>query len=182
MESHTKIKPFDIITNTTADRYHGDSFAIFPQYLSRITEAGEKEYLSDEIRKHYGQIRYRSFWSYQSDTCEEDSILVLRITGEEALRLGKKYGVSSIILKQGTQVFEICTTPTDAYEEGETIRTWEESESDSFTHEDVITCFKNRTLRPLVNESSLDEVYYVEEARPSMFAGPRPFLIFKKEQ
>ena len=160
----------------------GECFAIIPR-CQYFTEDGEKKFLPNELPPQGGWYMYRAQWSGKSRIYDENTILALNITKEFALRLGKEYGISAIIYKQGNQVSEICTKAINGYEEGETISTWELSESDTFTNADVVTCFKNRTLHPLGSEAILEKITTILKVAPVISGRPLSReVIYQREQ
>lgn len=88
--------------------------------------------LKEEVRGFgYGFNELRALWSYPSSTTgemqqsEEYSLIIYGMGKEKAMRLGKKYEQTSVIVKEGDTVQEICTTPTRYHSVGDVINTFD---------------------------------------------------------
>lgn len=91
--------------------------------------------LKEEVRSlGFGFNELRALWSYPNSSgemqqSEEYSLIIYGINKEEAIRLGKKYEQTSVIVKDGNVVQEICTTSTKYHSVGDVIRTFNVSGS-----------------------------------------------------
>ena len=125
--------------------------------------------LKEEVRGlGYGFNELRALWSYPSATTgeiqqsEEFSLIIYGIGKDEAMRLGKKYEQTSVIVKEGNTVQEICTTSTRYHSVGDVIRTF------------------NVDDKEVLNIDTAEKVFSKEEhgaASKPVKGGDRPFQL-----
>ena len=146
--------------------------------------------LKEEVRGlGYGFNELRALWSYPSDTTgemqqsEEYSLIIYGMGKEEAMRLGKKHEQTSVIVKEGDTVQEICTTPTRYHSVGDAINTFDvkgkkvlniKKAEDVFNKEEEGSASVpvKGSRRPFIlqkNEAILEAVYEYAPPRASYF-------------
>ena len=145
--------------------------------------------LKSEVRQMgYGFNELRALWSYPSDSTgeiqqsEEFSLIIYGMGKKEAMQLGKEYEQTSVIVKDGNVVQEICTTPTRYHSVGEVIRTYNTTGKNVLNIETAEKVFAkdehgaasmpikggNRPFQ-LKNEAILEAVYVFTPPRASYF-------------
>lgn len=125
--------------------------------------------LKEEVRNlGYGFNELRALWSYPSASTgeiqqsEEFSLIIYGMGKDEAMRLGKKYEQTSVIVKEGNVVQEICTTSTRYHSVGDVIRTF------------------NVDGKKVLNIDTAEKVFSKEEpgaASMTVKGGDRPFQL-----
>ena len=114
-------------------------WAIISPYRNNRTKSENAERMKDlksEIKRiGYGYTELKSTWA-ETDSktggvthSNEYSLLIYGINKREAVKLGTEFEQSSIIIKEGDTVAEICTTPFQTYDGrnvdiGDTVRTF----------------------------------------------------------
>lgn len=125
--------------------------------------------LKEEVRSlGYGFNELRALWSYPSASTgemqqsEEFSLIIYGMGKDEAMQLGKKYEQTSVIVKEGNIVQEICTTSTRYHSVGDVIRTF------------------NVNGKQVLNIDTAEKVFNKEEpgsASKTVKGGNRPFQL-----
>lgn len=114
-----------------------DNFAIISPFRSEntllVNKTNMKNLMDFMKKKKYRFIHLSSKWVEYSQlekknvVSSEESLLILDITKEKALKIGKHFNQSSIIAKYDNIVAEICTTPF-SYQTIDTIKNYKENE------------------------------------------------------
>lgn len=177
-----------------------DNWAIVSPYRSENDDKTNEKLMSQfksEVRNSgYGFIQFVSRWVENGEAFDESSLLIPNCTKEDALKFGKEYHQSSVIVRDDDGCNEICTTSFEdenkQFNYGDIVRTYNLSGDKVMNYEDAEAIFskrkggpasmpKNKTGRKNLKPFRLSEVYEVSQSRPSYFQnkGSRK-LIFKK--
>lgn len=70
----------------------------------------------------YEYYRINSRYVENGVTSEEESLLIMDIDVGEATKLGEKYDQTSVIVKEGGELKEVCTVSRHEYKKGDVIR------------------------------------------------------------
>lgn len=177
-----------------------DNFAIISPYRTENSDAQNRSNmnsLKQEVRKlGYGFNELIARWVEYDENAEknvasdERSLFIHGITKDQAMKLGKKYNQSSIIVKDESGCYEVCTTPFSyedngkiiEYNVGDTVRPYNITGDKVLNIEDAKEIFSGRVdgpsskpvkgTRPFkftTNENTKLEVYSVESPRASYF-------------
>ena len=177
-----------------------DNWAIVSPYRSENDESTNEKLMSkfkSEVRNSgYGFIQFVSRWVEDGEAFDESSLLIPNCTEEDALKFGKEYHQSSVIVKDDNGCNEICTTNfvdgNHEYNYGDVVRTFNLSGNKTMNYEEAEAIFskrkggpasmpKNKTGRKNLKPFRLSEVYEVSQPRPSYFQNSvNKKLIFKK--
>lgn len=116
-----------------------DSWAMISPYRTERTKAENNKKMSElksKVRElGYGYTELKATWSEKDEESDEVvhsneySLLIYGIDRKTAIRLGAEFDQSSIIVKDGDLVAEICTTPFTTYDgrkmsKGDVVRTF----------------------------------------------------------
>lgn len=181
-----------------------DKWAIISPYRSERTPSENKVKmieLKNSVRNRgYGYTELKSVWSETDKETgsiarsNEYALLIYGINKEEAMKLGKNFDQSSIIIKEGNTVTEYCTKPFESYDgrnvkEGEAVRTFNIDGKEVLNinmANEIITGKETGAVsvptqgngKPftLASESLLESVYEVESPRPSYFSKKEIFI------
>ena len=177
-----------------------NSSAIVSPYRSEYTDSenrGRMSRLKADVRKlGYGFIEFKARWAEKDENgniiiSDEYSLLIPKISKDEAMRLGADYEQSSIIYSDGASCEEICTTPfvswdDKEYNKGDVVRTFNINSNTPLNVELAKDIFANRKVgaaSQLVKgkrEFTLSEVYEVEANNASTFSNKEKLrLLFK---
>lgn len=153
------------------------NWAIISPYRSEYSEEENRKRmtkLKSSVRK-YGFIEFVSRWVEYGESFDERSLLIPNISKEEAIKLGKEFEQSSIIVYDNSECLEICTTPFENYKEGDIVRKYNISGDDILNIHDAEEIFAKRrggpASKPVKGGKAfhLSEVYEVEQPRASYF-------------
>lgn len=153
------------------------SLAIISPYRNEYTEEENRKrmaQLKSSVRK-YGFIEFISRWVEYGESFDERSLLIPNISANEAIKLGKEFQQSSIIVCDDSECVEVCTTPFEGYKEGEIVRRYNISGNNILNIKDAEEIFAKRkggpASRPVKGRKSfhISEIYEVEQPRPSYF-------------
>lgn len=200
-----------MICETTTSRVYkhliDDNFAIISPYkyerdilpdkLEKQNKSKLKQFKHEIRNQGYGYIELVARWVEENELgdleySDEHSLLIPNLPKDLAMKYGKQYNQSSIIIKDDNGCKEICTTPfidwqNKKYNVGDTVRTFNLDANDKgvMNIEDAKEIFTKRkggpASKPLKDERpfTLKEVYEVEEPRPSYFQSqPTMRLVF----
>lgn len=176
-----------------------DNWAIVSPYRSENDDSTNEKLMSQfksEVRRSgYGFIQFISRWVEDGEAFDESSLLIPNCTREDALRFGKEYNQSSVIIRDESGCNEICTTDfkdgNTQYNYGDVVRTYNLSGNNVMNYDNAEAIFskrvggpasmaKNKSGRNNLKPFHLSEVYEVSQPRPSYFQNRgRQKLIFK---
>ena len=169
-------------TSTSRVLHHlqdDNNFAIVSPYRGEKTLQENKRRmveLKHDVRSlGHGYIHLLSRWVEDGQDFDEESLLVPHMKKDEAIKLGKKYDQSSIIVKDEEGCFEICTTPFETYDEGDVVRVFSLYGDKPMNIKDAEDIFAHRKGGPVSvpikggKPFHLSEVYEVIPPRPSYF-------------
>lgn len=153
------------------------NWAIISPYRSEYSEEENRKRMAQlkfSVRK-YGFIEFISRWVEYGESFDERSLLIPNISREEAIKLGKKFEQSSVIIYDNSECLEICTTPFEDYAEGDVVRKYNISGDAILNIHDAEEIFAKRrggpASKPVKGGKAfhLSEVYEVEQPRASYF-------------
>lgn len=195
MESENK-EIFEYIIESGTSRIYKhlseNDCAIVSPYRSEYTEAENKSRmmkLKSEVRKlGYGFIQFISRWvEADSETGEtfssdEQSLLIPNIPADIAMKLGRDFEQSFIIIKNEDGCREVCTTafsswdnPDVKFNPGDVVRTFNVSGDHILNVEEAEAIFSRRiggpASKPIKGGKAfrLKEVFECEDSRASYF-------------
>lgn len=154
-------------------------WAIISPYRSEYSEKENRERmvkLKSEVRKlGYGFNQLLSRWVEDGENFDEQSLFIPNMKSDEAIKLGKKYEQSSIIINNADGCYEICTTPFENNKEGDVVRKFNLSGNSPMNISDAEQVFSHRkggaVSKPIKGGKPfrLSEVYEVFAPRASYF-------------
>lgn len=155
-------------------------WAIVSPYRSEYDEEENQQRMSklkaDARNLGYGFIQFISRWVENNEAFDEESLLIPKMSKDEAISLGKKYNQSSVIVCDNNKAQEICTTPFEDHKDGETVRTFNLSGDKPLNINDAEAIFAKRKGGPVSKTKygkakpfTLKEVYEIEGPRASYF-------------
>lgn len=163
-----------------------ENWAIISPYntdkYSRKQNQGRMNKLRAIVQKDYG-LGYNQFlskWVYEDEdgntvSTDEESLLIPQMTKAQAMKLGKDFEQSTIIVNDKDGCREICTTAFGPYNVGDVVRTYDLSGNTPMNIEHAEEIFANKTVGPVSKAIKggkpfhLSEVYKVELPRASYF-------------
>lgn len=158
------------------------SCAIISPYRGEYSEEENRKRMvnlkSDTRKMGYGFIEFISRWAEGGEEFDERSILIPGITNKEAFELGKKYEQSSIIYKDDSGCFEVCTNPFEGHSRGDVVRKFLNTGEHILNIEQArdIISKKEGGAVPLpikggkpFHLGEIKEMFEVEQPRPSYF-------------
>ena len=165
----------------------GDDWAIVSPYRSEYSEE-ENQHRMTKLKKAvraagYGFIQFVSRWVENGEAFDEESLMCMNMDEATAIKLGKQFEQSSVIVCKDGSVREICTTPFETYSDGETVRTFDLSGNTPMNIRDAEEIFAKRKGGPVSKPKrgrakpfTLKEMYEIEEPRASYFQNKRKTL------
>lgn len=126
-------KPREELINEATSRIYrqltdDSDCAILSAYVDdESIEENKKSFtqLKADVRKAgYGYRTFVSRWVSDGIAFDEEALLIPKIDYRTAFRLSSKYNQKSFIYKNKNKCVEICTTPFEAYKEGDVVRTY----------------------------------------------------------
>ncbi|MBO7696672.1 MAG: DUF3293 domain-containing protein [Methanobrevibacter sp.] len=169
-----------------------DSWAIISPFRSERSYKENMELLRElkNTAKKYGFVEFVSRWVEDGEAFDERSLFISNIPKAEAVRLGKKYNQSSVIVKDENGCYEVCTTPFEAYSAGDVVRRFNIDGKKVLNVSDAENIFSKRVGGPVSKPvkgnrpftlKTVDEMYEVEQPRPSYFQKEEKLrMIYKK--
>ena len=157
-----------------------DNWAIISPYRSERSDK-ENKYLLAELKKfakEYGFVEFVSRWVEDGEAFDERSLFISNMPKKEAIALGKKYGQSSVIVKDEDGCYEVCTTPFENFNAGDIVRRFNIDGKKVLNIDDAEAIFSKRVGGPVSKPvkgnrpftlKTVDEMYEVEQPRPSYF-------------
>ena len=157
-----------------------DKSAIVSPYRSEYSDEENKRRmttLKHDVRNlGYGYTQFVSRWVEDGVGFDEQSLLIPNISKEDALKLGKQFEQSSVIVKDGEKCDEICTKPFEKYSENEVVRSFNLSGDNVLNIKDAEEIFAKRkggpaskSIKGTAKAFHLAEVYELEQPRASYF-------------
>ena len=157
-----------------------EDWAIVSPYRSEYSEDENRkrmQKLQQQVRSMgYGFIQFISRWVEDGIGYDERSLFIPKARKSDAIKLGKEYEQSSVIVKEGNACYEICTNPFETYQEGDIVRTYNLSGDKVLNIADAEKIFAKRkggpASKPIKGNARpfhLSEVVEVEPPRPSYF-------------
>ena len=157
-----------------------ENWAIISPFRSERTEKENMSLLAElkKFAKKYGFVEFISRWVEDGEAFDERSLFISNIPKEDAIKLGKKYGQSSVIVRDEDGCYEVCTTPFETYSEGDIVRRFNIGGKKVLNIDDAENIFSKRVGGPVSKPvkgnrpftlKTVDEMYEVEQPRPSYF-------------
>ena len=154
----------------------------YKDYYSTKENKGRMNKLKSIVRKDYGLgfNEFLSKWVYNDElnnkvSTDEASLLIPNMTKEQAIKLGKEFEQSSVIVNDKDGCQEICTTPFENYSVGDVVRTYNIDGDTPMNISKAEEIFANREVGPVSKAKKggkpfkLSEVYEVSSPRSSYF-------------
>ena len=188
-----------------------DKWAIVSPYRNSRTKEENKAKMRDlkayVKKKGYGYTELKSVWSETNPKTgevthdNEYSLLIYNMGRKEAMKLGADYNQSSVIVKEGDTISEICTTPFETSDGknasvGEVVRTFNvdgDKVLNIETANAILSGEKDGSAsvptqgggRPfsMKSESLLESVFEVEPPRASYFRNKEVYIpLYKRKK
>ena len=156
------------------------NWAIVSPFRSERTEKENMSLLRElkGIAKKYGFVEFISRWVEDGEAFDERSLFISNIPKKDAIKLGKKYDQSSVIVRDEDGCYEVCTTPFENYSEGDIVRRFNIDGKKVLNIDDAENIFSKRVGGPVSKPvrgnrpftlKTVDEMYEVEQPKPSYF-------------
>ena len=174
----------NILETKTSRIYHhitnSNNWAIVSPYRSEYSQTENEQRMTKlklDVRKlNYGFIQFVSRWVENGEAFDEESLLIPKMTENDAIELGKKYEQSSVIVCSDGNAREICTTPFETYNSGDIVRTFNLTGDKPLNIKDAEEIFAKRKGGPVSKPKrgkakpfTLKEVYECNLPKASTF-------------
>ena len=152
------------------------SFAIVSPYCGGKAEKENRirmNRLKGRVRNDLklGFVQFVSRWVEDGISYHEESLLIPNISFEDAMGLGRAFGRSSIIYKDGLSCREVCVNAFDSYQPNDVIKTFDLNGDHVIDIKDAAKVFVKRKDLP-----ACFELFEVEEPKPSYFQTERKLI------
>ena len=120
-----KIKRIDEASTSRLYKNFTDDTITFAIISGERPDNDRTNELKKDVRSlNLGFNEFIGRWVEDGINYDEKSLLIPKITFNQAFKLGQKYNQSSIIFKDKNGVKEYCTTPFEEYDVGDVVRTY----------------------------------------------------------